>query len=452
MRSSLGNTTFGAVTEFSLPGQERTPNAIAAGADGSVWFGEESVPGLGHLFPNGTLVEYAFPGRYDTSSASGYSCSIKTSIWSIAIWGGRIWADDVAKNRLLGLSPGNDTFEAVNLPGNNSFPYTMTVGPDGALWFTQILSHEIGTLMPNGTLDEHAIEIPTHVQGLSSLVNLPGTPAQIAFAGDTGYFVDVSSVVQGMPIYSFDPSHFDPVAMGGNETLYSPDSISLGGGGVWIAEHAASSIAFYDQESRTWTFYPTSTVSYVGATLPYFVSANGSSVWFNEHYGNRISEIDPKSQTLTEYSISDPPANNFSQIGNAQTLVRDGGDVWFTELTANKVGFVDASRPLPFSLSLAGADNLTLGPGGTNTVRIELQANKSVPLTMQFSDSEDGTGTPQKILLASNVTGTNQVTGDSWVSVSIKVGADISPGSYLLALTATDGLVSRSAYVHLNVP
>jgi len=67
-RTQLSSVTFGAVTEYKLPSQGRWPNAVTTAPDGSVWFAEEEIPGVGHLYPgNGTLVEYAWPG-YATPS------------------------------------------------------------------------------------------------------------------------------------------------------------------------------------------------------------------------------------------------------------------------------------------------------------------------------------------------------------------------------------------------
>src|SRR5207244_641940 len=86
MKSQLKSATFGAVTKFQLPSPGRAPNAITVAPDGSVWFGEQAIPGVGHLYPNGTLVEYRWSGNYNSSSDSGYSCSYQTDTWGIALW------------------------------------------------------------------------------------------------------------------------------------------------------------------------------------------------------------------------------------------------------------------------------------------------------------------------------------------------------------------------------
>ena len=67
VKSELASRSFGAITTFSLPAPERWPNAIAVAPDGSVWFGEEAVWGLAHLYvTNGTggiLFSGQLPGK-----------------------------------------------------------------------------------------------------------------------------------------------------------------------------------------------------------------------------------------------------------------------------------------------------------------------------------------------------------------------------------------------------
>jgi len=77
---------FGAVTKYLLP-QNRSPNAITVAPDGSVWFAELGVPGVAHLYQNGTLVEYRWPYTYPASSSSsnGTICSDWTNTWGIAV-------------------------------------------------------------------------------------------------------------------------------------------------------------------------------------------------------------------------------------------------------------------------------------------------------------------------------------------------------------------------------
>ncbi len=454
VKSQLASRTFGAVTTFSLPSPERWPNAITVAPDGSVWFGEEAVPGLAHLYlTNGTLVEYSFPGNYPASSPEGYTCADRTDIWGVALWDGRVWASDSAQNRLVGLDASNDTFEVVPLLAADSLPYTLTPGPDNALWFTQIHSGQIGTLFGNGTLLEHSVQVPEHLPNSSATVSAPGVPAQIVFANSTtGYYVDASPLISGPAVFAFDPAHFSPEPVGGgNQSLSDPDSLSLGAGGLWIAQHGDSSLAFNGLEGGNWTLYPTSRVVYVDTTLPYFVETNGSLVWFNEHYGNRISELNAQSKTLTEYSISDPAAGNMSQIDNALTFALGGGRAWFTESTSDAVGFVDASYQPSFSISAAENSSLTVPRGGSASLQVELRGSDSSPISIQLSYAGTSASAGMNITMGADKSEIGQLAGTQNLKVSIDAGHDTPSGSYTLLVTATDGLVSQSVYVKLSV-
>jgi len=454
VKSELAWRSFGAVTTFALPTPERWPNAIVVAPDGSVWFGEEAVPALAHLFvANGTLVEYPFPGAYPKNSSEGYDCADKTDIWGVSLWGGRVWATDSAQDRLVGLSPTSDTFRVVTLAASESLPYTLTPGPDDTLWFTQISSGQIGTLFENGTVAEHSVQVPEHLNGTSATVKVPGVPAQIVFANSsTGYYVDASPLISGSAVFAFNPADFRPEPVGeGNQSLSDPDSISLGDGGIWLAQHGDSSLAFENFKSGNWTVYPTSSVGYIGTTLPYFVETNGSLVWFNEHFGNRMAVIDSSDETLTEYSLSDPAAVNMSQIDNALTFALGGGKAWFTESTSDAIGYVDASYHPSFSISANESSGLSVHRGGSSSLGVVLRGNSSSPISIQLPDPTSSTLAGTNITLHADKGELVSLAGNQTLNVAVDVGAGAAPGRYTLLITATDGLVSRSVYVELSV-
>ena len=66
----------GDIKDYILPNPSKLPNKLTVAPDGSVWFGEQSVPGVGHLFPNGSLVEYAWPAVSFKPPPGG--CQFKT--------------------------------------------------------------------------------------------------------------------------------------------------------------------------------------------------------------------------------------------------------------------------------------------------------------------------------------------------------------------------------------
>ena len=437
-KTELQQVQFGVVMKYRLPAG-RSPNGIAVAPDGSVWFGEQALPGVGHLYANGTLVEYRWPFQY-TSVLSGSFIGF-TFIWGVALWNGCVWASDQAGSQLVALDPATGRISTVKLDVG-AFPYTLTVGPDDSLWFTEIFASKIGRVDNQFHLHEYSLPVL-------------GTPAQIVFANSSlGYYVDTGNVGLVEPaVYSFDPNNFSPVQVYSNGmTLLSPTSIAIAEDGLWVAQHTSSNLAYYDFNSHVWSQYPTTPVSYVETNLPYFVAANGSLVWFNEHYANRMGVIDTTRGLLTEYSLSNPPANKTTQIDNALTFALGGNKVWFTELTANYVGYIDATYRPHFSISGSIEDqSLELRPGDNATLNFTISGFSTRPLSLEFADTENLTSRPNRIMMSANVAEIKLLNNQTTIAITVKAGSTLSPGDYILLVSVTDGSTNRGIYVRLRI-
>lgn len=450
LRSALpAPTVFDAVTEYQLPNPSRWSNGIAVSDDGSVWFGEQSVPGVGHLFTNGTLVEYAWPTA-PPGPIQG-SCAFKSSIWGIAIWKGMVWGADGDQNALIGLNPSTGAMKIVNITGFGSFPYTLSVGPDGALWFTMLAPPPapaaIGRMAPDYGISVYKV---ANYQG--------DVPTQVQFVNSTyAYYVGINltSTTGAGGLFSFDPQDLSagilPTPVGSGFRLLSPNSLALSNDTIWVTQHGAASVASFNTSTGKWTIYPTSVENYTLTTLPYFVQTEGGTVWFNEHYGNKIAVLDPKRGTLTEYSEANPPVYNGEAIGNDLTIASTRGGLWFTSVTGNYIGFVNASYRPDFSLLAVGTNSFALARGQEMSLQLVVNGTWSSPLRVQVSDSENFTSIPDNVMLTplaqTIAPGSDRYT----LQANLSVGIGTTPGRYTLAVTVTDGLVYRSVYLFLNV-
>lgn len=434
---------FGGVTEFALPSPLRDPNAPIAASDGSVWFGEQSVPGLAHFFPtNRTLVEYAWPFPYSAPPSPGGICGNKTDIWGVQAWNGKIWASDPIGDQLVSMDPSSGMVSTLRIPTNSSFPYTITLGPNDTLWFTELYGSKIGEVFPNGTL--HEFQLPG---GISA------TPAQIVFENSsTGFYDDVGQGATRGGIYSFNPAHFAPNLVGGQKLNY-PSSLTLTQDAVWVALHGSSSVASYNFATKTWSYYPTSPVDWNPTTLPYFVAANGSSVWVNEHFGNRIAHLDPIHQSLTEYSESKGAVNG-SIIGNTLTFALGNDRAWFTAWTGNLLGYVDATYSPGFYTDVAQSTTLLIQSGHSASVDLLIHdPTYSGTVTLGFADSEALTSRPSNLSFSVPSTSLSLTGGGQTTSINVTISASlsISPGTYWAMLTATDGLTYKSSFLKIVV-
>ncbi len=87
--------TAGVVTEFATLACGSSPNLIALGPDGNMWFTEDTGPGLGRIKPDGTFVEFPLDSTH-----------------------------------------GNPQTECI------------VIGPDGRMWFSQSILERIGAFTP----------------------------------------------------------------------------------------------------------------------------------------------------------------------------------------------------------------------------------------------------------------------------------------------------------------
>ena len=454
-KADLKSVHFDAVTKFLLPAN-RSPNAIMVSPDGSVWFGELGSPGVGHLYPNGTLTEYRWPFTYPTGK---FICSDFTDTWGIVSWNGRIWASDADRAELIGLSPSNDSFQYVKL-AENSFPYTMAVSPDDHLWFTALSSPaQLGEVDPT----THAVTyfpIPAPVNSSSAYVMFQNS--------SLGYVLTIHPYTPvGSNLFSFDPSAatptFVPIQAAGVTTgsaagaipgigggAATPTSIAVGEGGVWLTEHFSSDMGFFSYATKQWETYPTSTAPYVGGnvSLPYFDVWNGSALWFNEHYGNKLSFICCNRTALTEYAEAD---SDNGTIDNALSLAAGTGRVWFTEWSANYVGFVDTSYPVPFGLSVDGNSTVTVRQGSSAQVQLTLSDRSSAPLKWQFADTEQTGGVPTGLSFSPRPANPSAAATGQAATLTITCASTLAPGEYLALATVTDGLIYKSVYINVVV-
>jgi hypothetical protein len=437
----LTPTTFGAITEYTVS-PNRTPTGIAVNqTDESVWFGEWGLPGVGHLFSNGTLTEYKWPYA-DNSPIS--ICGEETQIYGVALWNGTVWGADNIYSRLISVNPATGQTYAVNVT-SGVYPYTLAVG-DGDLWFTSdIAPGVIGRVAPNNSVQYY------------SLPNNKETESQyIIFQNSTmGYVLTADPIDFVALLYSFNPTSVSPTftLVGANQTLYTPSGIALGNGGIWATEHSASAMAFLNFTTDRWTIYPTSTVPYVTTVLTYFDASNGTAVWFNEHYANRMGVITDDARYLTEYSITDPPLFNITTILENYNLVTMGlasFGPWFAAATAGIVGFVNASYHPPFSIT-ANTTSVNLAPGGSTEIGIQYTGNVAGSnLSLQFEDNEFYNGSAKLLSFVPETIATSSA-GVSTFTLAVSASSSLQPGEYEAAATVTNGSIYRTVYFDVNV-
>ena len=446
-------SVFGAVTEYKIPGQDRWPNAVTTDKDGSVWFVEQDVPGLGHLFPsNGTLVEYPWPG-YPTPKLP--DCIPYVSASGIAVWNGRVWAADEFGNSIVGVDPADGSVRSINVSGIAQFPYWLSAGPDGALWFTSDSSPaKLGRIQAAMNVSSIALS----GLGRDQPLQLDFVNSSLAFlsAINEGTNSTTHACVCDGRIYSFDPSSatssVTPLLVGGGHRLVLPTSVSYSDGAVWVAQHGSSTVASYSLASGVWTNYPTSIVPWTDTTLPLLVDASGGKVWFNEHLANKIALLDPASATLTEYSESAVPATGASGIQNDLSIHGTEGGAWFTSMSGNYVGYVDGSHDPGIHVTASGGNAARLAPGENATFHIQVSGAWASTLNVNVSDSENPQSVPTLIQIVPDADEIAPGASSPYVfGVKVAAGLSTQAGDYTVAISVRNGNVQETAYLFITV-
>ena len=102
----------GAFALFDIPDNSSTPEGIAKGSDGNMWFTERVGNRISRITPTGAITEFL-------------------------------------------------------IPTTTSIPAGITLGPDGNMWFTEREGNKIGRITPNGVITEFAIPTNGAVPHLS---------------------------------------------------------------------------------------------------------------------------------------------------------------------------------------------------------------------------------------------------------------------------------------------
>jgi virginiamycin B lyase len=179
-------TPQGTLTEFSVPNAN---GQIVAGPDGNLWFTETEFPPTGpfsidSITPNGTVTRYPIsdePDGWITPGSDG-------NIWFTARTPPGAFPADQTELMYKATPSGSLAIFPLGL-GVDRFPYGITTGKDGALWFTLLngTSSEIRRITTSGILT-----------AVSANVKYPGVLGQITTGPDGKlWFTDLGNFSVG---------------------------------------------------------------------------------------------------------------------------------------------------------------------------------------------------------------------------------------------------------------
>lgn len=354
-----------------------------------VWFLEnDSLAYYNQTSPNGNLtIEQTFPG------GSPQFMTIDPS--------GRIWLTLLGNNQIAEYDPSTKQSPILfNAPTPNSSLQGITVARDGTIWFAETAAKRIGRLTP--------------CQSGSCTITDFGPPAGI----------EITFPIQ--------------LAVDRNDA-------------VWFTDHGSNQFGNFNPTTGEWKVFPigycSASFADCGVGLPNALSVDSNGeIWFSEHYAGRVARYDPSSGTLTEYSIptNTPPYVWWMSPG-------PGNLVWFVAFGLGEIGYVNASLPIPFSIT--AINSIELGRGGSQVVPAFVQKLPGDSVYLNVSaNSHDAPFGLAPLLYGSPTQGLIGP-GGTIVSASFRISAawNLGLGERYLALTAYNSNVAVNFLVRVDV-
>ena len=333
-------TPAGVVTEFPLSDVTRVFQ-IAAGSDGNLWFTEFDGNKIGRITTGGTITEFLIP----TSGCQPYGITtgpddnpwfiefgaaqvaqfviggpappqideeypIPAALPEDVAWGsdGNVWYADLT-GKIGRMTPAGVTTE-FTIPTTGSDPEGMTLGLDGAIWFTEKGKNQIGRITTSGGFTEYPL--PTPVCGPNGIAVGPdGAIWFTEFNGDKiGRFGGAGNIAE----------HPIPAASTALAIASGSD------GNLWFTEYGKNKIGRISPSGDYDDFTVPTATAYPEGIAP---GADGN-LWFVENNGHKVGRITPTG-TITEFPL--PVATRSFRIAAGPD-----GNLWFTEFDNNKIG------------------------------------------------------------------------------------------------------------------
>jgi streptogramin lyase len=231
-----------------------------------------------------------------------------------------------------------------------AWPYGITAGPNGNLWFTELNANMIGEINPT----THAISQFVPPKGSYDIQGITSAPdGNVWFAewgaNKIGMINPTTDAITQFTLPSLG-TNVDPhmITAGPDGNIWFTD----GGGGVGYigminpSSHAISEFA----------------VPYANS-LPFGITTGpDGNLWFADEGNSTIGTINPTTRAITEFAVPTASSTPFDITAGSD------GNLWFTESGAEQMGEINPTTDAisEFSVPTAGGEpyGITAGPDG----------------------------------------------------------------------------------------
>jgi virginiamycin B lyase len=295
--SGCGSSASHKVTEFDLPDKDGSTHELTLGPDGNVWVTQQTQDKLVRVTPDGDQRAFAVPPG---SGPHGVRFDSHGSLWITL---------EVA-NAIARIDQTGQIAHTYPIPSPGAGPHGLDIARDGSVWWTGKAGGVIGRLDPS--------------TGRMRVFPLP----------DRG----------SKPIY-----------------------IAQGCNGMYFTELAGSRIGRITTSGQI-TEWATPTAH----AMPIAVAPHNCRIWFSEAMGHHFGVLDPQKPPITEYPLPKPD-EQLAGLAFDRT-----GRLWLQYVKPDLIGLVGAGmkvREFPIPTKGATMHRIILGPGG-NMWFTELASDK----------------------------------------------------------------------------
>ena len=258
-----------------------------------------------------------------------------------------MWFTDARTNSIGKFNIENQQIDTINIPTENSGPMGLILSQDKSkIWFTELSSNKFASLdIKSNEIKEYNIKEDSG-------------PVFLAFAEDGSLLITLaySNSVLVIDVANMQSDTLPNIS---EISLPKPDFFSPFGIAIFkdskevekviLSDHGSSRVIIseFDSNLKTYSSLWTSPNTLYPQTLPSQIDVDESgNVYFAQHGGNKISKID-KSGIITEYDVPTGPLSTVVYLDASKD-----GKVWFTEVLANKIGYLDTSISVPFDIQV----------------------------------------------------------------------------------------------------
>lgn len=436
------------VKEFTLP-TGSSPNGILVDSKGFVW----AVGSNSRLYKI-NAADNKLDSVYVIGNSDGSESKISIMMgWAIAEDNdGFLWLSQLGLKSFWRFDPATKKFSSYSV---NASPFQMKVDKEnGEIWFTTV-GNTVGVVQKTNGDKPNEYKIQEFDVGDNTFPSgLFLQKDHVWVAQVVGNKVIKFKINRGDNLVSSIEKVFE-IPSNNKTRIYSPTDVLVDDTIVWFTEHGTSTISKYVLGENQVKRFPTSKSQFNATTLPFWIkeSHKGDGMWINEHTGNRIAFFNTTDMTLTEYEIPSRPVDG--SIVYPLGLSTSSNGVWFSEWNADKIGVIDAEKPIPFDIRVK--ENSIAIPRSSEkskVIEVEVLGNDRLvnhPITLMVSSSME----PSLGLVNMTAKFTEEkifITEVGAKVVQLMLDTNSAPsGNYTLAISATDGSVTKSAFVDMMI-